>query len=131
TALKEIIVNQIGSEEFAIFEHRGEELAVIASVGVDEDRALDAGAVEDIAEAGVIHVLSPSDVEAGYGPRVVIPLRVDGRVTGAIAIYRLLSHKDRLEWVDHELANFLASHAGIALYASDLFSREAARENGR
>jgi hypothetical protein len=50
---------------------------------------------------------------------------------GAIAIYRLLGHRDRLEWVDHELANFLAAHAGIALTASDLFMREAAREGSR
>jgi hypothetical protein len=133
SALKEIIINQIGSEEFALFESDGlgERLSLIASVGVDPDRELDAAAIEDLSTSGAIHVLSASEAEAGAGPRVIIPLKVGGRVTGAIAIYRMLSHKGELEWVDHELLKLLAAHAGIALSASGLHARERSQEGGR
>ena len=48
-------------------------------------------------------------------------VRVDGRVTGAIAIFRLLPQKqDSLEPVDEELLGLLASQAGIALYCTQL-----------
>ena len=45
-----------------------------------------------------------------------IPLRVDGRVIGAIAIFRLLRHKRGLEDVDRELFALLSTQAAAALH---------------
>jgi len=133
SALKEIIINQIGSEEFALFERDrlGERFSLIASVGIEPERELDAAAIEDLSTSGTIRVLAVAKAEAGAGPRVIIPLKVGGRVTGAIAIYRMLSHKGELEWVDHELLKLLAEQAGIALYASSLHARQRSREVAR
>jgi hypothetical protein len=54
---------------------------------------------------------------------------VGDRVTGVIAIYRLLSHKPELESLDHELFTLLSTHAGTALFASRL--HESGREASR
>ncbi|HEY7543367.1 MAG TPA: GAF domain-containing protein, partial [Blastocatellia bacterium] len=49
-----------------------------------------------------------------------IPLKLGGRVTGAIAIFSLLSHKPELEEVDYEMFDLLATHAATALYCTEL-----------
>src|SRR5439155_1741475 len=49
-----------------------------------------------------------------------IPLKLDGRVTGLIAIHRLLAHKASLEPLDHELFDLLATHAATALHCTSL-----------
>ncbi len=54
-----------------------------------------------------------------------IPLRVDGKVTGAIALFRLLSHKPGLEEADHELFDLLGTQAATALYCAELHARAA------
>jgi hypothetical protein len=133
SGLKEIIINQIGSEEFAIFERDrlGERWSLIASVGIDPERELDLAAIEDLSTSGTIHVLSASEAEAGAGPRVIIPLKVCGRVTGAIVIYRMLNHRGALEWVENELLKLLSAHAGLALYASSLHAQQRSQEVAR
>jgi GAF domain-containing protein len=49
-----------------------------------------------------------------------IPLRLDGVVTGAIVVYRLLPHKPGLEEIDFELFDLLALHAATALRFTQL-----------
>jgi GAF domain-containing protein len=51
-----------------------------------------------------------------------VPLVVDGRVTGAVAIFRLLEHKRGLEDVDSELFSLLGTQAATALYCTRLVS---------
>jgi hypothetical protein len=45
-------------------------------------------------------------------------LILDGEVTGAIAVFRLLGQKQGLEDIDLQLFDLLASHAATALYSS-------------
>ena len=45
------------------------------------------------------------------------------RVTGAIAIFRLLPQKTGFEEVDRELFELLATHAATALYCTALHAR--------
>ena len=52
-----------------------------------------------------------------------VPLKLDGRITGYIAICRLLAHKNTLEPLDHELFDLLATHAATALYCTALHER--------
>lgn len=95
--LEEIIVNFVGSEEFGVYEHtRGDELRRIAQVGLRDD--VDPRLLQDLA--------------AG------IPLEIDKKQVGYIAIYRLLPHKPALEPADLELFNLLKTHAAAALLAS-------------
>ena len=98
-AIHEIVINLIGSEEFAVFGFDGERRRVLSHMGVDPETL---------------------DVEAGV---VTIPLEVAGRRIGLIAVHRLLPQKPRLEPFDHELISLLATHAATALYCSDLHER--------
>ncbi len=68
--------------------------------------------------------VGPSTPDAAFAPErekdltACIPLKVDGKVTGALALFRLLPQKQGFEAVDHELFDLLATHAATALHAS-------------
>ena len=131
-AIKEIIVNLIGSEEFAILEtsEAGGALSLAEWNGVDPDevRGAGAGRIGQVARSGAVFVATPGHAQGELPLTACIPLKVGGSVTGAIAIFRLLAHKPRLEPADHELFDLLASQAGTALYCTRL--HEAAQSHG-
>jgi GAF domain-containing protein len=52
---------------------------------------------------------------------------LDGRVIGAIALFRLLSHKSELADIDREIFDLLATQAGSALYCSRLRAERLSR----
>ena len=119
-ALQEIVINVVGSEELAIFERRGERLALLQSFGIDpepwRERPADRGALGRAA-AGALYVAGREDPEPGdEDVTAAIPLRVGDRVVGAIAIFRLLGHKPVLGETDHALFELLSNHAGLALH---------------
>lgn len=117
-ALQEILINLIGTEDFAVFEVEPDgELSLAASFGGDRDaRLADAGPVRDVVASGEAR-LAPA---GAAGPAACVPLAVDGRVTGALAVYTLLPQKPGFEAFDHELFGLLATHAATALYAARL-----------
>ena len=129
--LREILINVVGTEQFAIFEREGttSTLRPVSSLGVDDARLLDVR----LGEAGLGAYIAcgepyvPSyDAERTSLTRdmaACVPLRVGDRVVGAIVVYRLLSHKAALEESDLELLNLLATHAATALYCSELHER--------
>ena len=59
-----------------------------------------------------------------------IPLVLDGKVTGAIAIFRLLPQKAGIEDVDRELFDLLATHAATALYCTSVAREAHGRRRG-
>jgi nitrate/nitrite-specific signal transduction histidine kinase len=122
-ALQEVIVNLIGSEEFAICETDFDgTLTVAASVGVDPATVSWATPrMRAAAESRVLYV-GPADREPG-DPLVCLPLQVDGQLVGMIVIFGLLAHKPQLEPLDHELFDLLASQASTALYCCRLQER--------
>jgi hypothetical protein len=136
-SIHEVLVNIIGSEEFAIVEQpAGGAFAVTSSMGLDATRAarlrLDEGRVGD-ALNGITFVRGEDagGAPAGDGDLTAcIPLRVGGRVHGAILVFRLLAHKPALEAVDRELFDLLATHAASALYCCELHARVGALATG-
>lgn len=121
-AIEEIVVNLVGSEEFAILEKADDgEFQSVAAVG--------------LTYIGDLHRFDPfirASVESGEtwvrsventSLTACIPLKLDGRVTGYIAIYRLLPHKRALEPLDLELFDLLATHAATALYCTTVEER--------
>jgi len=121
-AIQEIVVNLIGSEELAILGvGPGRELVALASVGVSPAQLAalraDAGLVACALASQQPEVGPPSEMTA------CIPLAVDARPVGAIAIFRLLRHKPALDLLDLELFKLLASHAANALYCAELHER--------
>jgi regulator of replication initiation timing len=126
TAIQEIVVNLVGSEQFGVFEGNGASLSLACAVGLDDpmivrSRQMDAQVWSE-ALAGRAYVRV--DETAG-GLVACIPLKLDNDVSGLIAIFSLLPHKPGIEPLDHELFDLLASHAATALYCTSLHERSA------
>jgi regulator of replication initiation timing len=129
-AIQEIVANLIGSEELAILEKEPDrtDLALVASFGVEEEPlrriAVGAGPIGRAAATGEVYVRGEGEAGLAFSGEspvtACIPLRLDGQVTGVIAIFRLLSHKPALAAADHELFDLLASQAAVALYCARL-----------
>jgi len=120
TAIQEIVINLIGSEQLAIYDRRDEgPFRLAASFGFDDGTLATAVngeyAVEKLGEGHVFR--DPLDMQP---LTACVPLRIDGRDIGAILIFRLLDHKPGLQPVDHELFDLLGVHASTALYCASL-----------
>jgi hypothetical protein len=130
-AIHEIVVNLVGSEELCVFEVDSTRrvLRLVSSFGVDarawQNLPLGVGIVGTAAATGEPWIATVHGEGATRGPNeahltAAIPLVVEGRITGLVAIFRLLGHKRSLEDVDHELFNLLGTQAGAALYFSTM-----------
>jgi hypothetical protein len=130
-ALREILINLIGTENFAVFERQkaSSVLRVAVSFGVDEERleplSLDDPGLGAYVAGGETYLASQGAPPASLSLPLAacVPLRIGDRVIGAIVVYELLAHKAAIEEGDVELFNLLAMHAATALYCSDLHAR--------
>jgi len=128
--IQEIVINLIGSEEMGIFEMEedGSSLRLISSFGIDPEPLkmvpLGRGAIGASAQSGEVAIWSRADSSDGeQGLTACVPLKLDGRVTGVIAIFGLLPQKPDLGPLDHELLDLLATHAATALYCTSLHAK--------
>lgn len=131
-AIKEIVVNLIGSEEMALFELSadGRTLELTDSEGVDGEALqvipVGVGAIGGVAASGEIFLTREgrsAELDSDQANLTVcVPLKLDGRITGALAIFRLLEQKPELEPVDLEILDLLANQAAMALYCTKLHS---------
>jgi hypothetical protein len=127
-ALQEIVINVVGSEELAIFERRGDRLALVQSFGIDPEpwRELPAGrgALARAAQGKLYVAGRDGSPEPGDEDLTAcIPLRVGDRIAGVIAIFRLLGHKPVLGDTDQAVFDLLAAHAGVALHLREVRER--------
>jgi hypothetical protein len=127
--IQEIIVNLVGSEEMGVFElnTKGKALSLVASLGIDpahyQSIPLGSGPIGRVALTGEPYVAGHAGSTGGSPEETLtacIPLKLNDKVTGAIAVFRLLPQKDGLETLDHELFDLLATHAAMALYCTGL-----------
>jgi GAF domain-containing protein len=129
-ALEEIVASLVGCEELAVYELMGEPavLAPVSTVGIPSGELgivrLGEGQIGTCAVDGSLHVAPALPPAARDGRRIsaCIPLRVDGRTTGVLALFRLLDHKDRLTAGDVQILELLGTHAATALFATRLAS---------
>jgi hypothetical protein len=125
--IQEIVINLIGSEELAIFERdrSSNAFVLVRSFGIVESKwqlvKACAGAIGDTLVSGEMFVAA--DGAGDDALTACIPLKIGGEVIGAVAIFRLLSHKPALEPVDFELFELLGAHASTAFYCSGLHER--------
>lgn len=120
-AIQEIVVNLVGSEEFAVFERAADgRLLPVYRMGLDHPPAPitegEGPAGRAVAEDRMRIVGDPP----GEGePVACVPLRASGQVVGALVVYGLLGHKPALTDFDREIFGVLLRHAGPALRAGD------------
>ncbi len=106
TTIKEIVANLVGCEEMGVYARRPDGgLTLLDGIGVDADH--------EGTEANAI---------------VSIPLHLNSRVVGVIALFKLLPQKLGIESGDQELFQLLSTHAARALHHAGL--RAWARSQG-
>lgn len=128
--IKEVLAQLVGAERYAMYlvNAEGEELIPIASEGIPGNQLLPvriAGTrIGDVLRKGTASV-ADSDPSKGtlQDPPAVIPLSVDDRVVGTIAIFSTLAQKNKFDQVDFELFKLLGQHAAQALVAASLFAQ--------
>jgi hypothetical protein len=130
SAIEGIVVDLIGSNEMAIFELAEadgdvESLRLSRVLGLDpkSPRIKRAGGALRYA-IGLGQTLVARGRQVGAddtdgGLTAAIPLKIDGRVTGAIAIFRLFDSREGLGQVDHELFDVLSRQAAMALHIAN------------
>jgi hypothetical protein len=127
--IKEVLARLVGAERYCMYlvNEDGTELVPIASEGVPGDK-LGSVPVSDlkIGEAfrtGAAVVDEEGDPSRGTleRPAAVVPLSVDERVVGVVAIFQTLSQKTRFDTIDFELFKLLGQHAAAALVSASLF----------
>ncbi len=129
--VKEILINLIGTEAFAIFwvDERNGELKREAVQGmgssVPEKVRSERGPLQRAVQGEPFYadpLPDPLSVEI-RNPIACVPLKIGTRVIGVIAIYRLLQQKERFQPLDFELFTLLAGHAATALFSSKLYQK--------
>jgi predicted RNase H-like nuclease (RuvC/YqgF family) len=130
--IQEIVVNLIGSEEMVIFEMGREDEVprMVSAIGIEPDRveqlcrgiSLGTGTIAKVALSGESYLASQSEPVEGSALdenlTACIPLVLDEKVIGVIAVFRLLGQKSGLQPLDYELFDLLGSHAATALYCT-------------
>ncbi len=128
--VKEIVINLIGSECFGVYlADKENRLLLVAHEGLEDSEKhgviqAGEGTVGNAFAKGEDYRLEDlskkTDVE---NPITCVCLKIHDECIGVIAIYKLLGHKDKLEALDFELCELLASHAATAIYSSQLYSQ--------
>ena len=129
-ALKELLAQLLGAAAFAVYfvTDDGEELAAIASEGVDAARIArvkaTGGPIGRAFASGEVAYDVARDVSkiSLEDPVALIPLHIDGRVHGLIAIFGTLPQKTEFVSIDRELFKLLGAQAAPALVNARLFT---------
>lgn len=139
--VKEIIINLIGAESFAILmlDEKTTELRAVASEGREEVPGIESisvqlgdGVLGTVAQSGQPYFVM-DDLHGGPvskdRPIAAVPLKIKDHVIGLIAIYKLLQQKESFTAVDYELFALLAAHAATAIFSSKLYSQSERKLN--
>jgi GAF domain-containing protein len=136
--IKEVLAQLVGAERYSMYlaNQDSSELVPIASEGVPGDDLVPVpiagsplGDVFTKGEAAINEDGNPSE-GALDRPAAVIPLVVDERVVGVIAIFSTLKQKTRFDAVDFELFRLLGQQAASALVSASLFAQAERRLPG-
>ncbi len=127
--IKEVLAQLVGAERYCMYLANGDnsELVPIAYEGV-AGSGLNPVKIADseLGQALLKGAASVSDQDPSAGtvqrPAAIIPLTVDEKTVGVIAIFSTLAQKKRFDTVDFELFKLLGQHAAAALVSASLFA---------
>ena len=128
--LKELLAQFLGAAEFVVYLASDDktELWAIASEGVNPDAVarvtVAEGPLSEAFRSGRLLFGSSADTSKGTlaDPAAVVPLHLDGRTVGVIAIFGTLPQKTEFINVDNELFKLLGAQAAPALVNARLFA---------
>jgi hypothetical protein len=128
--LKELLAQFVGAAAFGVYllSDAGDELVAVATEGVNAAEAsrlpLAEGPVGKAFSKGEIVYGTRRDLARGDlgDPAAAIPLSMDGRTVGVIAIYGMLEQKTEFVNIDVEIFKLLGSQAVPALVSARLFA---------
>jgi hypothetical protein len=137
-ALKELLAQLLGAAAFAVYfvSDDGDELVAIASEGVNSADvarvSARAGPIGQAFSTGELAVETSRDVSrvSIEDPAALIPLHIEGRVHGVIAIFGTLVQKTEFVGMDRELFKLLGAQAAPALLNARLFTDAGRRVPG-
>ena len=133
--ITEIVINLIGAEVFAVYliEGEGQDLVPVASEGMEvaafPKATLGVGVLGKAVASNEATCWDTQSSDDLTQPIVCVPLVVQNRAIGAIAVYGLLAQKDGFSALDHELFNMLGGHAATAIFAAKLYSQSERKLN--
>ena len=126
-AIQEIVINLIGSEEFAIV-GADEQLTPYALFGVKPHELAglspEMGIIKQARTEQRTLALMRGMPTDSTRVRVCIPLQVGETTHGYVLIFNFLPQKEDLQPLDHELFSLVGTQAAAALFASELVTRE-------
>jgi hypothetical protein len=127
--IKEVLAQLVGAERYCMYlaNQDGTELIPIAYEGVAGNVLTPVKIADsDLGQALLKGTASVSDLDPTQGtvqrPAAIIPLSVDEKTVGVIAIFSTLAQKKRFDTVDFELFKLLGQHAAAALVSASLFA---------
>jgi GAF domain-containing protein len=129
--IKEVLAQLVGAERYCMYlvNPEASELVPIASEGVaGKDLTsvrVEGTSVGQVFRTGTAIINRDGDASSGSidSPAAVVPLSVEDRVVGVIAIFSTLEQKTRFDAVDFELFKLLGQHAAAALVSASLFAQ--------
>jgi uncharacterized protein (DUF3084 family) len=129
--IKEVMAQLVGAESYCMYLGNADasELVPIAFEGVSGDRlapvSVESAPVGEVFRTGKAFVDEEGDPSRGTieSPPAVVPLSVDEKVVGVIAIFSTLSQKKQFDTIDFELFKLLGQHAAAALVSASLFAQ--------
>ena len=136
--IREILSELVGASEFGIFLLDPRQAALRRVTGLGPESGPDSVTLGDghlgrVAKDGqaFFYESSGNGERAPDVPLAAIPLRGETGPIGIIAIWRLLSHKDRLSPIDHQLLELVADHAPLAMMSAHLHQRSRSRSRSQ
>lgn len=136
--IKDVLAQLVGAERYCVYLANGDgsELVPIASEGVPGDRLvnvrINGTAMGSVYESGNAKFAEGLDTSCGSfeQPAALVPLTLDEKVVGVIAIFATLAQKTKFDTIDFELFKLLGSHAAAALVSASLFAQAERRIPG-
>ena len=127
--IKEVLAQLVGAERYCMYLANADntELVPIAYEGVAGSALTTVKiAGSELGDAVLKGTAAVSDHDPTEGtvqrPAAIIPLSVDEKTVGVIAIFSTLAQKKRFDTVDFELFKLLGQHAAAALVSASLFA---------
>jgi GAF domain-containing protein len=129
--IREVVADVVGSEEIAVFTVASDRavLQLEQCFGISAtlpEIPVGVGRIGRCVQQGEAWIAGRSAGEAlpfEADLQAAIPLLVEGRAAGALAIFRLLPQKPQLESHDLDTFELLSTHAGAALHCASLRAR--------